>query len=72
MMAAISRTTIINILMVAFIIEFLRMKMKFSILNCYADSELREEELRLERNFKYLSIPSAYFKINMSADARLI
>ena len=72
MMAAISRTTIINILMVAFIIEFLRMKMKFSILNCYAVSELREEELRLERNFKYLSIPSVYFKINMPADARLI
>jgi hypothetical protein len=32
--------------------ELLRIKMKFSILNCYAVSELREEELRLERNFK--------------------
>jgi hypothetical protein len=46
--------------MVAFIVEFLRMKMKFSILNCYAVSELGEEKLRLERNFKYLSIPSLH------------
>jgi len=58
--------------MAVFIMELLRKKMKFSILNCYAVSELCEEELQLERNFRYLSIPSAYFKINMPAVARLI
>jgi hypothetical protein len=39
--------------------------MQFSILNCFAVTELCEEELPFERNFIYLSIPSAYFKINM-------
>ena len=65
MIAAINTTTIINILMAVFIRALLWIKMKFSILNCFAVTELYEEELQFERNFKYLSIPSAYFKINM-------
>jgi hypothetical protein len=51
--------------MAVFIMELLWIKMKFSILNRFAVTELYEEELQFERNFKYLSIPSAYFKINM-------
>jgi hypothetical protein len=58
--------------MAVFIMELLWLKMKFSILNCFAVTELNEEELQFERNFKYLSIPSAYFKINMPVAARLI
>jgi hypothetical protein len=46
-------------------------KMKFSILNCFAVTELDEVELQFERSFKYLSIPSAYFKINMPLAALL-
>jgi len=41
--------------------------MKFSMLNCFAVSEQCEEELQFERNFKYFSIPSEYFKLNMPA-----
>ena len=72
MMAVINTTTIINSLMAVFIIEFLRIKVKFSMLNCYAVTELCEEELQFEKNLKYFSIPSAYFKINMPVVARLI